>query len=48
MLDWFLNPYAIPIDAFLLLWGFLIIAFIIAVIVGVVRSFRERDDEESR
>lgn len=44
--NWFTNPYAIPGWAFLFLWGFLIVMFIVVMIVSVIRGIRHRDGED--
>ena len=45
MLDWLLNPYGIDLGAYLILWVGLLVIIPVALVVGVVQTFRHRRHE---
>ena len=48
MLEWILNPYGIDLGAYVVLWLALLIILPIAIVVGVVKTLRGRDDQGGR
>jgi hypothetical protein len=46
MLEWILNPYGIDLGAYVVLWVAMLIIIPVALIVGVVKAFSGRHDDD--